>query len=222
MDDEELARLLLSNYTSKIKTLELVGQCANPLEALEIMGQQPVDLLFLDIQMPELNGIDFLKSLNHKPQVILTTAYSEYALEGYALDVVDYLLKPISFERFLQSVNKAGGRRALQGQKKTHMLVKSEHKVHRLDLNEVLYVQSMREYVAYYTTFGRVLSLGSLKQLEEELPADRFIRIHKSYIVSIDKVRTMEGNFLLIQDIPLPIGANYKEVLLQRFFDGNI
>jgi DNA-binding LytR/AlgR family response regulator len=219
VDDEELARVLVANYTSRTKTLELVGTCANPLEAIEVLREQVVDLLFLDIQMPELNGIDFLKSMPRKPLVVLTTAYSEYALEGYDLNVVDYLLKPFSFERFLQSVHKAQDRLPAPAPKKNFLLVKSEHKVHRLDLDELLYVQSMREYVAYYTIHGRLLSLGSLKQLEEELPSDRFVRIHKSYLVALDKARTLEGNFVKIQEVPLPIGANYKEELLNRFFN---
>ena len=219
VDDEELARVLVANYVSRTKTLELVGTCANPLEAMEALREQVVDLLFLDIQMPELNGIDFLKSMPRKPLVVLTTAYSEYALEGYDLNVVDYLLKPFSFDRFLQAVHKAQDRLPALAPKKNFLMVKSEHKVHRLDLEELLYVQSMREYVAYYTTHGRLLALGSLKQLEEELPSDRFLRIHKSYLVALDKVRTLEGNFVKIQEVPLPIGANYKEELLNRFFN---
>lgn len=220
VEDEELARILLSTYISKTQTLELVGECSNPLEAIEFLRQQQVDVLLLDIQMPELNGLDFLRSMDHRPHVILTTAYSEYALEGYELNVVDYLLKPFSFERFLKAVQKITVRVPLSMVPKTHLLIKSEHKVHRLDLNELLYVQSMREYVAYYTTFGRVLSLGSLKQLEEELPSNRFVRIHKSYLVAIDRVRTLDGNFLSVGDTLLPIGANYKEGLLRRFFNG--
>jgi DNA-binding LytR/AlgR family response regulator len=220
VEDEELARILLSTYISKIQTLELVGACSNPLEAIEFLRQHPVDVLLLDIQMPELNGIDFLRSMDQRPQVIFTTAYSEYALEGYELNIVDYLLKPFSFERFLKAVQKLRGIGPATSTPKTHLLIKSEHKVHRLDLNDLLYVQSMREYVAYYTTFGRVLSLGSLKQLEDELPSDRFVRIHKSYLVAIDRVRTLEGNFISVGDTPLPIGANYKEGLLRRFFNG--
>ena len=228
VDDEELARTLLENYIQRLPFLELVGKCKNPLEAIAILQREPVDLLLLDIQMPELSGIDFLKTLTQKPFTVLTTAYEAYALEGYSLDVVDYLLKPIGFERFLQAVNKVMDRIAQRqpppatlsatAPAKDFILVKSDHKVHRLLLEDILYIQSMREYVAYYTAAGRILSLGSLKSLEEELPADRFMRIHKSYIVALDKVKSLEGNMLHLGKEPLPIGASYKEEVVRRGF----
>ncbi len=225
VDDEELARTLLENYVNRLPFLELAGKCKNPLEAMAILQQEPVDLLLLDIQMPELSGIDFLKSLTQKPFTVFTTAYESYALEGYSLDVVDYLLKPIGFERFLQAVNKVVERMAQRQPMpaptlpaKDFVLVKSEHKIHRLPLDEILYIQSMREYVAFYTPAGRILSLGSLKSLEEELPADRFMRVHKSYIVALDKVNSLEGNMLHVGKEPLPIGASYKEEVLRRGF----
>ncbi len=234
VDDEELARTLLQNYISRLPNLELVGQCKNPLEAIKVLGEQPVDLLFLDIQMPELTGIEFLKTLSQKPLVIFTTAYSQYALEGYTLDVVDYLLKPFSFERFVQAVNKASELYRLRQQAgtppsipsisapevpdKDYLLVKSDHKIHRLLFSEILYIQSMREYVAYYTSHGRILSLGSLKALEEELPDTHFIRIHKSYMVAKAKVATLEGNMVHIGKEKIPIGANYKERVLAELF----
>ena len=229
VDDEELARRLLENYIGRLPFLELAGQCKNPLEAMTVLREQPVDLLFLDIQMPELSGVDFLRTLPHKPLTIFTTAYTEYALEGYALDVVDYLLKPIGFERFVQAVNKAAARLAppvappsLETPAgKDYLLVKSDHKVHRLPYDEIVYIESMREYVAYHTAAsGRILSLGSLKALEEELPAERFLRIHKSYMVNLSKVKSLEGNMLHIGGAPLPIGASYKEVVVNRIFAG--
>ncbi len=228
VDDEELARTLLENYISKLPQLELVGKCKNPLEAMSILQEQNVDLLFLDIQMPELTGVEFLKILHNKPLVVFTTAYPDYALEGYALDVVDYLLKPFSLERFIQAVNKVNQRLNHQGpntdhppevkSEKNYILVKSEHKIHRIPYDEILYIQSMREYVAYYTPQGRILSLNSLKKLEQELPDQQFIRIHKSYIVAIDKIKTLEGNLLHVSDEKLPIGANYKDVVLTKVF----
>jgi len=226
VDDEELARTLLENYIQRLPFLELVGKCKNPLEAIAVLQQEPVDLLLLDIQMPELSGIDFLKTLTNKPFTVFTTAYEAYALEGYSLDVVDYLLKPIGFERFLQAVNKVAERisqrQAVPASAvpiKDFILVKADHKIHRLALDDIIYIQSMREYVAFYTPAGRILSLGSLKSLEEELPAERFMRIHKSYIVALDKVKSLEGNMLHIGGEPLPVGASYKEEVLRRGFE---
>ncbi len=228
VDDEELARTLLETYIQRLPFLELVGKCKNPLEAIAILQQQPVDLLLLDIQMPELSGIDLLKTLKNKPLTIFTTAYEAYALEGYNLDVVDYLLKPIAFERFLQAVNKVLERSSQQPSTpemqattlpaKDFILIKSDHKIHRLPLEEITYIQSMREYVAYYTANGRILALGSLKSLEENLPAERFQRIHKSYIVALDKVKSLEGNMLHVAGERLPIGANYKDEVVKRIF----
>lgn len=229
VDDEELARTLLENYVQRVPFLELAGKCKNPLEAIAMLQAQPVDLLLLDIQMPELSGIDLLKTLKNKPFTIFTTAYEAYALEGYNLDVVDYLLKPIAFERFLQAVNKVL-ERSIQRPPvqeamstpalpvKDFILVKSDHKIHRLPLEDITYIQSMREYVAYYTPNGRILALGSLKNLEEELPAERFQRIHKSYIVALDKVKSLEGNMLHVAGERLPIGANYKDEVVKKIF----
>jgi DNA-binding LytR/AlgR family response regulator len=232
VDDEELARTLLENYIGRLPHLELAGKCKDPLEAMQVLQSAPVDLLFLDIQMPGLTGVEFLRTLKSKPVVIFTTAYPDYALEGYALDVTDYLLKPFSFERFVQAVNKAGELIRLKNANplpsgaenlpatsgKDFILVKSEHKIHRIKYDDILFVESMREYVAYYTPGGRILSLGSLKGLEEELPKDRFIRTHKSYMVAIDKIETLEGNLLHIEKHKLPIGASYREDVLARIF----
>lgn len=231
VDDEELARALLQNYAGRLPLLEVAGVCKNPLEAMAVLGSHPVDLVFLDIQMPELTGIEFLKTLNKKPLVIFTTAYPQYALEGYELDVVDYLLKPFSFERFVQAVNKASDRLknhsgALQPPaenpapppRKTHLTLKADHKIHRIPLEDILYIQSMREYISVHTPTGRVMSLGSLKSLEEELPGDQFLRIHKSYIVAVNKASTLEGNLLHVGKEKLPVGSNYKDGLLKALF----
>jgi two-component system, LytTR family, response regulator len=220
VDDEELARTLLENYISRIPHLNLVEKCANPLEALKVLEENQIDLLFLDIQMPELSGIDFLKSLQQKPKVIFTTAYSEYAIEGYQLDVVDYLLKPFSFERFVQAVNKAVEllKTKTDESEKDYILVKSEHKVHKIKFEDIRYIQSMREYVAYFLPMGKILALNSLKKLEIDLPSDQFIRIHKSYIIPIQKVTTLEGNMIHIGNEKLPIGNLYKNEVLKRIF----
>ncbi len=232
VDDEELARTLLVTYISRLPYLNLVGKCSNPIEALQLLQHQSVDLIFLDIQMPEMIGTDFLKSLSHKPMVVFTTAYAEYALEGFELNVVDYLLKPFPFERFLKAVNKASDLSKLKSNtestsiissedaatEKNYILVKSEHKVHRIYYNDIHYIQSMREYVAYFTPSGKFLSLGSLKKLEIDLPRNKFLRIHKSYIISKEKVSTLEGNMVHIGKEKIPIGASYREEVLQLLF----
>ncbi|MBK9014068.1 MAG: response regulator transcription factor [Saprospiraceae bacterium] len=231
VDDEELARNLLENYIGRLPHLTVVGKCRDPFEALDALNAQPVDLIFLDIQMPGLTGVEFLRTLKNKPLVIFTTAYPDFALEGYSLDVTDYLLKPFSFERFVQAVNKASELLALRktvaasptpqataAAAKDFILVKSEHKVHRLRHEDIYYIEGMREYVAFHTPSGRILSLNSLKGLEEELPADQFLRIHKSYIVAIGKIAALEGNQVQVGKEKLPIGASYREAVLARVF----
>jgi DNA-binding LytR/AlgR family response regulator len=234
VDDEALARKLLENYVRQVPHLELMDVFKNPMEAMSILQTEAIDLMFLDIQMPQITGINFIKILTNKPLVVFTTAYEKYALEGYALDVIDYLLKPFGFERFLQAVNKASARllepssvaptplaaNAAENtpDTKDYILVKSEHRIYRLKFSEILYIQSMQAYVAYYTKKERILSLHRMKTLEEELPGDKFIRVHKSYIVAIDKIELLEGNQLVINDTKIPIGAIYKEIVLAKAF----
>lgn len=232
VEDEELARDLLEKFISKVPHLELVAKCENPLKAMPILMESTIDLLFLDIQMPELTGVEFLKMLPNRPTVIFTTAYPSYALEGYQLNVTDYLLKPFSFERFVQAVNKAsevirlkaldnanGTLSITEEASKNYMLIKSEHKVLKVKYANIRYIESMREYAAYHTTtHGRVLSLKTLKKLETELPSTEFIRIHKSYIVNIPLIEALEGNMILLGEDRLPIGASYKEQVLEKVF----
>jgi DNA-binding LytR/AlgR family response regulator len=222
VDDEELARALIKEYVSKIPSLELVGTYKNPLEALEVLRAEHIDLMFLDIQMPELTGIQFLKSLEKKPVVIFTTAYPEYALEGYELDVVDYLVKPVSIERFLHSVNKATKilhnktGNAGKTNQPDFIVIHADHKIYRLLLADILYIEGLREYVSYFTADGkRIIALESLKKLEEILPSHMFMRVHKSYIVPINRVRVIEGNMVMIEKKGIPIGASYKEAALK-------
>lgn len=234
VDDEELARNLVENYINRLLHLNVVGKCANPFEAMQVLQEKKVDLMFLDIQMPELTGVEFLRTLPQKPLVIFTTAYKEYAMEGYELDVVDYLLKPFRFERFLQAVNKAGKllkpdnkednnaapspARQPEEKQKDYILVKSDFKVFRIFFKDILYIESMKEYVAYHTPHGRTLSLGSLKKLEQELPPELFMRIHKSYIANISYIAALEGNMVHLGKKKLPIGTSYKEEVLKRVF----
>lgn len=234
VDDEELARNLVENYVDRLPHLSVVGKCANPLDAMQILQSEKVDLIFLDIQMPGLTGVEFLKTMPQRPLVIFTTAYKEYALEGYELDVVDYLLKPFRFERFLQAVNKASKilkkennepaapssppKNQVVDTRRDYQLVKSDFKVYRILHKDIRYIESMKEYVAYHTAHGRTLSLGSLKKLQEELPQDQFLRIHKSYMVNKDFVEALEGNMVLIGDKKIPIGGSYKEEVMKHLF----
>jgi len=234
VDDEELARNLVENYILRLSYLNIVAKCADPLEAMQVMQEQKIDLIFLDIQMPNLTGIEFLKTLPHKPLIIFTTAYKEYALEGYELDVVDYLLKPFRFERFLQAVNKVSlilkkentaipfsnseEPKVNEEVEKEYVLVKSDFKVFRIFYKDILYIESMKEYVAYHTKNKRTLSLGSLKKLEQELPTATFMRIHKSYIANTSYIAALEGNMVHIGDKKLPIGSSYKEAVMNKVF----
>ena len=237
VDDEALARNLVANYVERLPHLHIVAKCANSFEAIEALQNNKVDLMFLDIQMPDLTGIEFLKTLSIKPLVIFTTAYKDYAMEGYELDIVDYLLKPFRFDRFLQAVNKAGKILNSNTQKdstttkaalripdadeetaKDYILVKSDFKVFRIFHKDILYIESMKEYVAYHTSEGRTLSLGSLKKLELDLPSKLFMRIHKSYMVNIRQVSALEGSMVHIGDKKLPIGNSRKEEVMKRIF----
>ncbi len=228
VDDEQLARKLLEEYITKIPALELKGKCKNPLEAMEIMQSEQIDILLLDIQMPELTGVEFLKSMQHRPVTIFTTAYSEYALEGYELDVVDYLVKPFPLERFIRAVNKAIDHIELKhnaaesaqrkGIEEGFVLLHADHKIYKVKLSEIQYIEGLKEYVSYYTREKRIIVLQSLKSIEESLPSDKFIRVHRSYIVPIDKIKTLDGNQVLIGDKLIPIGRSYKEEVMQRVF----
>jgi len=235
VDDEELARNLVENYIGRLPHLQIVGKSTNPLDAMQVLQDERVDIMFLDIQMPELTGVEFLKTLPYRPLVIFTTAYKEYAIQSYELDAVDYLLKPFRFERFLQAVNKATkllkAEQTPLGQANTiaianeetekprnYILVKSDFKVFRIFYKDILYIESMKEYVAYHTDKGRTLSLNSLKKLQQELPSAQFMRIHKSYIANIDMISALEGNMVHLGDKRLPIGSSYKEEVMKRIF----
>lgn len=231
VDDEKLARTLLKKYIDKLPGLTLAGECKNAFEAISILQKERVDLVFLDIQMPELTGIEFLNTLQEKPLVVFTTAYQEYALEGYQLDVVDYLLKPFRFGRFLQAINKAarrlnfeGGNQAMDEDRlpkenaREFILVRSNHVIHKIFLDEILFIQGMKEYVSFYLPEKQVITLVALKQLEKDLPAGRFLRIHKSFIVAIDKVTATDSNHVHIGKKQLPIGGNYKEEVQKHLF----
>ncbi len=227
IDDEHLARQLLASYVQKIPHLTLLGECASTHEALPFLQEQPVELLLLDIQMPQQSGIDFLRQLGpNKPRVIFTTAYRNYALEGFELEVVDYLLKPISWKRFEQAINKALQQQETANkagqfdqQQEQFIWVHSEHQHHKILIQDIIYIESLKEYVRYHTTKGRIIELNSLKRLEEQLPTQQFMRVHRSYIVALPKVLHYQNNQLhLEEDHVLPIGKTYKKHIGERLF----
>ena len=231
VDDEPLARNLLTEYVRKIPYLELVEVCASPLAALEVLRRQPVDLLFLDIQMPEITGLTLLKVLQQKPLVVFTTAYSEYALESYDLDVVDYLLKPISFDRFLRAVEKANQRKATAAAAPVaetvgkepasrYIFVKDGTKLVKIRLSDILYVEGLKDYVALHTRQQKIVTLQRLKNLETQLPADHFIRIHHSYIVSLEGIDSVHKDKVQVGKVFLPISDTYRKPF-KDFIDRN-
>lgn len=216
IDDEPLALTIIEQYIEKVPYLSLLGKYTNAHEAaISIQNDKP-EILFLDIQMPEIKGTDFITTLVYKPAVILTTAYSEYAVEGYSLDAIDYLLKPIPFDRFLQAVNKAA--RYFQTEKpvekenqKDYFFVKSGYKSVKINFEEILYIESSREYVTIFTEANKYLHLESLKNMENLLPGNNFLRVHKSYIINIRYITAHYGNTIEIKDQEIPIGRAYKE-----------
>lgn len=222
IEDEPLARNLLTDYVNKVPTLNLVQAFSNPLEALEALRVLSVDILFLDVQMPEITGITLLKVLKNRPLVVLTTAYSEYALEGYELDVADYLLKPITFERFLKCVDKIMQRLEAETITDTtvtqkqepaspFVFVKDGTKLVKVWLNEIRYVEGLKDYVTIHTKDQKITTLQRMKALEERLPADQFIRVHNSFIVALAAIDVIQKNEVMIGSTAIPIGDTYRK-----------
>lgn len=237
VDDEYLALNLLEGFVSQVPDLEIVGKAKSPMRALEILGETKVDLMFLDIQMPTLSGVNLLKTLKNPPVVIFTTAYSDYAIQAFDLNAIDYLLKPFSFERFLQAVNKA--REQLMAQMRATTLpgtvsgsipfepagqltVKVDGKLVRIDLADILFIEGLKEYVRIVCPNNqRYVTLESLKNLEDMLPAEGFVRVHKSYIVARPKVRALDGNQLEIASYKIPISRSKREEIVALLFPRN-
>ncbi|RTE55255.1 DNA-binding response regulator [Arenibacter aquaticus] len=217
VDDEELARSLLKTYVAKVNYLELVADFENPLDAIKVLKEQKIDLLLLDIQMPEIKGTDFAKMIPAETQVIFTTAYSEYALEGFELSVLDYLLKPITFERFLQAVNKLKTKTDKE-EVEDSIVVKSGYDLHKLNYDNILFIESDSEYVVYHTTHGKIMSNQSLTALEKKLPAPIFMRVHRSYIVNKNKVNALKGKDLTIEKEIIPVSARYFDLVKKNIF----
>lgn len=221
VEDEPLARNLLEQYIQKVPNLDLVQSFSNPLEALDFLHRNTVDILISDIQMPELTGINLLKILPVKPLIILTTAYPEYALEGYELDVMDYLLKPITFERFLQAVEKAKSRLQVIRQagnqelspNKSFIFVKDRTKLVKIKLEDIIYVEGLKDYIIIYTRDKRIVPLQTLKSFESQLPSSQFIRIHNSYIVAFDAIEAIDKEKVQIIPINYQTGTPAKTFL---------
>jgi two-component system LytT family response regulator len=224
IEDEPLARQIISRYVQQTPTLQLAGECANAIQAFTFLQQQPVDLMFLDILMPQLNGNDFLKTLQNPPKVIFTTAYPDYALESYEFDAVDYLMKPITFERFLKAVNKACGpgiskpeTRPLKEEKKSESFVyfRSDRKMIKVMLQDILYVESMKDYVKIFTNSSTIISRQSISSVEAMLPEKEFIRTHRSFIVSMQKIRSFTQELIEIEKTEIPIGKIYRNGVMK-------
>jgi DNA-binding LytR/AlgR family response regulator len=226
VDDEFHARKLLADYVSKIPFLHLATTCPNVFEAMDVMQRERIDLLILDIRMPGMTGVEFARSLNRSPVIIFSSAYSEYAVESYELEVADYLLKPVEFPRFLQAVYKAKSRLETLSPAKDapqrkraeddFLIIRDGTKIHKIQYDDLLYMEGQREYVTFHTAKQRITALHTLKSLEERLPGSLFIRIHKSFIVSIRHIESIDRNVLKIADNMLFIGGNYRDVLMKR------
>lgn len=213
VDDEPLAVSLLEKYVEKIPFFELVFSTENPILALEYIQTHNADLIFLDIQMPELTGINFMKIVGEKKKYILTTAYSEYALEGYEHNIIDYLLKPVSFERFYKCALKAQERFSFHEEMESHFFVKSSGQQHRINFNDIHYIESIKDYVNIRTTDEEYIVLDTLKSMENQL-SERFIRIHKSFIINVDKIKSIGPKKVILPLHEIPIGESYRINLL--------
>jgi DNA-binding LytR/AlgR family response regulator len=227
VDDEPLARKGLVEYVNEVDFLQLVGECGTAAQAAATMASHQVDLLLLDIQMPRLSGIDFLRSLPKPPMAIFTTAFSEYALEGYALDVIDYLVKPIPFERFLKAVTKASDFQQLRNKGSEHMtteffFVKSNGKYERVVFKDILFIESMQNYVVIHLASQKLIVYMTLGGMEENLPVDLFMKVHKSYIVSVAQVNAIENNEIIIRQSRIPVSRTLRDEVMRRIVGNNL
>lgn len=222
VDDEPSGRKVIEEYIEETPFLELIGKAENPIKAFGILENNAVDLIFLDIQMPKINGIDFLKSLKNPPMVILSTAYSEYALQGFELDVIDYLLKPISIERFLKASYKAKEfyeLRNMEAKSQDYFFIKCNTKFEKIMFNELLFVEAANNYVLLNTKEKRFITYLTFKGIEEILPPNQFIKVHKSFIVSLSKIENLDSEEIKIGTHTIPISRNLKEEVMERIIN---
>ncbi len=223
IDDEPVARRVLQEFVEEIDYLELAGQAENPLKAMSLLNENDIDVIFLDINMPKINGIDFLSSLKTGANIIMTTAYAEYAVEAYGLNVLDYLVKPIAFDRFLKACNRAKETRELRklirvqpDKTNDHFFVKCNNQIEKVFYNDLLYAEAMLNYVMLYTNSKKMMVYVTIRSLEEQLPSDIFIKVHKSFIVNINKIRSIEGNILDIGNEKIAISQNLREKVINE------
>lgn len=220
VDDEPVARKILREFVEQVPYLEIAGEFENAIKTGAFLQHDTADILFLDIEMPKLSGLDYLKRTAVQPLVILTTAFPEYALEGYELDIIDYLLKPVAFSRFLKAVEKAKEYAALRntvlpGPSPSYLFVRSEKRIEKIELKDILYIESLGNYVNIYTGNKKIVAYLTLKGLESQLPAHEFIKIHQSFLVSFPRINAIEGNQVKINDKTLPISRNYRDAVMQ-------
>ena len=219
-DDEPVARKILREFIEQVPSLELTAEFKNAVRTEAFLQDNAADVLFLDINMPRISGLQFLKRSNVKPLVILTTAYPEYALEGYELDVIDYLLKPISFDRFAKAVKKASDYLALKEKKEaetpsTFLFVKSEKRIEKIELADIQYIESMGNYINIMTTHKKIVAYLTLKGIESKLPSDQFIKVHQSFLIPLARIEFIEGNRIKLKDASIPIGRNYRDAVMK-------
>ncbi|MBP0905204.1 LytR/AlgR family response regulator transcription factor [Mariniflexile gromovii] len=235
IDDEPLAIDIIESYIKQIGGLEIVVKCTNPLEAITLLNKNKVDLIFLDIEMPNLTGIDLVKALDNMPQFIFTTAYPQYALDGFNLNATDYLVKPIPFHRFLKAVTRAKEKYELENKsvsktdtiievpqantQDNFIFVKSEYENIKINIDTIKYIQGLKDYIKIYTSESdkAILTLSSFKDILDKLPAARFIRVHRSYVVNIDFIKALQKTKVIVDGIQIPIGDTYKDDVVKRF-----
>jgi len=218
VDDEPLSQDVLEDFIKACPDLKLIAVCNDALEAGEVVKKERVDLLFLDVNMPKLSGIGFIKSLKEPPLFILVTAYPEYAIEGFEIDAVDYLLKPVSFERFRAAVNRTVERYSARDELDLteHIMVRANKKNYRINFNEILYLEAQGDYVRFVTNNKSLMVHGTLKEFISEIPENKFVRIHKSYVISLSKVEYTEGNKVKVGESKLPVSLSYKDEFLEK------
>lgn len=233
IDDEPLAIDVVESYVQQVGGIEIVAKCTNPLEAIILLNKHQVDLVFLDIEMPNLTGIDLVKTIDNMPQFIFTTAYPEYALDGFNLNATDYLVKPIPFHRFLKAISRAKEKYELENKVvispqitdtaapvavDNFIFVKSEYENIKINTDTIVYLQGLKDYIKIYTsdTQKPILTLSSFKDILDKLPPSKFIRVHKSYVVSIEHIKAIQKSKILVADMRIPVGETYKDTVMKR------
>jgi DNA-binding LytR/AlgR family response regulator len=218
VDDEPLALDLLETFIERMDNLELVGRCQNGIEAFNRLQNESIDLLFLDIEMPTLDGYELLKSLSNPPQVVITTAYREYAVEGFELEVLDYLVKPFPFQRFVKAVQKAIPPVLAEENQPNSLFVKVDKRIIKVPFENIFYIESLKDYLKIHTCTGTLVTLQTMQGICDLLPSDQFLRIHKSFTVATKKVSVIDANDLEINGKSLPIGRSFREEILEKIY----